>query len=466
MIRRSLKAAGLTALLLTMTGAAAAAPGIDAERRAAATELLRQSDQVVEQIQQLRGVRATRSITREVESRATLRSTIAELAARELTAAQVESTDRLLTFLGVLTPGQDYLQLSLDLLEEQIAGFYDEESQTFRILDDMPAAMQPAIMAHELFHAIQDQVWDLDRVRSFGDIVTDVGTARTALIEGDALAVMLMYQSGGEVDLTRSAVISKALGASTKRPESGVAATVSEPLWQSLVAPYTVGMRFVTTVARERQWSGVDAVYLDPPRSSEQVLHPERYLDRDEPTWLTYRTGMPTDARYIVDVLGEFMGREVLANLLRGRVSHASVERGMAGWDGDRLEGWRLEDGRERVTWLLVWDSVDDAESFARVASMLAIDWVGADPDHRAGAWGGSAEAASDSAALRVERWGDLVAVVLEKGDGAAAAVRRDELAAVTGAMLCSAVRRSYPPESAGWDAEGSGVGVAVGPAR
>ena len=53
-------------------------------------------------------------------------------------------------------------------------------------------------------------------------------------------------------------------------------------LWDQLIYPYIDGMMFVFAVARERGWDGVDAVYFDAPVSSEQVLHPERYLDRDE----------------------------------------------------------------------------------------------------------------------------------------------------------------------------------------
>ena len=32
--------------------------------------------------------------------------------------------------------------------------------------------------------------------------------------------------------------------------------------------------------------AAVDAVYADMPMSTEQVLHPERYLERDPPTWI------------------------------------------------------------------------------------------------------------------------------------------------------------------------------------
>ena len=72
------------------------------------------------------------------------------------------------------------------------------------------------------------------------------------------------------------------LVASTQRtPERDAAPAV---IRQSMLFPYEQGLRFVRTLYAQGGWDAVNDAYRDPPRSTEQLLHPERYLgDRDQP---------------------------------------------------------------------------------------------------------------------------------------------------------------------------------------
>jgi hypothetical protein len=96
--------------------------------------------------------------------------------------------------------------------------------------------------------------------------------------------------------------------------------------------------------------------------STEQILHPEKFLDSipDRPTRI--RLGAPRRGTLVhEDNLGEFETRLLLFRHLR---DEAAAVRGAAGWDGDRYQVVAV-DGEQVLNWLTVWDSADEAQEFA-----------------------------------------------------------------------------------------------------
>jgi hypothetical protein len=405
-------------------------------------ELQAMSDRVAGEVAALRGLPLLHPVERRVEDRAGLRLRLEQMTREEVAPDLLEAADRLLHRLRLLRPEQRYEQVMLKLLGDEIAGFYDPRAKTFFILSDMPESAQVGIMSHELHHALQDQHFGIERVRGYGDRVQDVGLATAALLEGDALATMLMYPSG---ELSASPLLLDRL-MSASMQAAAAPAGLSETIWQSLLFPYAGGLSFVTAVADARGWEGVRELYASPPQSTEQVLHPERYLDRDEPTWLEHPSPLPGAERYAVDVMGEWMVRSLLGEWLGPSVAPAALSRAAAGWDGDRLSAWRFAEGdRELVTWLLVWDSEAEAEGFARLGPLLATWWTGGAPLTSEGAHGGSVTAGGGCSAFRLERWGDLTAIVMDEGCGVAPEARAAELSRAAELMLCGAERLRYP---------------------
>ena len=51
----------------------------------------------------------------------------------------------------------------LQLLTEQIAGFYDDKTKTVNLLNWVDADEQEPVLAHELTHAVQDQKVGLEK---------------------------------------------------------------------------------------------------------------------------------------------------------------------------------------------------------------------------------------------------------------------------------------------------------------
>ncbi|MGH2542857.1 MAG: hypothetical protein ACRDIB_08675, partial [Ardenticatenaceae bacterium] len=111
-------------------------------------------------------------------------------------------------------------------------------------------------------------------------------------------------------------------------------------------------------------WSGVNEVYSRPPVSTEQVLHPEKFLSNEQPV-------IP-ELPELAGVLGrgwEVISENTMGEFLIRTYVEEHIERGAAsiaadGWSGDRFA---LLNGPEaqRVFALLVrWDTPEDAEEF------------------------------------------------------------------------------------------------------
>lgn len=185
---------------------------------------------------------------------------------------EAASTDtRLLTTLGVLDPDVDLRQLTLDLLGEQVAGFYDPDTGELTALagDELDAVAR-VTLAHELDHALVDQAIGLpDLAGETGR--GDATTARSALVEGDAT---LLMQRWAAAHLGLGEQLSLASGGAVPT------ANLERAPWlvqQQLVFPYTGGLTFVCDHYADGGWAAVDALYADLPTTTAQVLWPDRY---------------------------------------------------------------------------------------------------------------------------------------------------------------------------------------------
>jgi hypothetical protein len=187
----------------------------------------------------------------------------------------------------------------------------------------------------------------------------DACLARRALIAGDAalLAEQWWRTFGGNRSILPSSPVDCAAHTAA---DADAVADISE----LLAFPAEAGLAFVRTRYLAGGWAAVDAVHADPPLSSEQILHPERYpkdaprspdLDDLSPAlgagWTTRDSG----------VLGEW--RTLLA--LRAYLEPDEAEKAAAGWGGDRyavLAG----PASGSAAWLLLtrWDTVRDAHEF------------------------------------------------------------------------------------------------------
>lgn len=351
-------------LLLTI-----ATPAIALAQTDDSIDLVAEARAVAREVAGIRELALRRPVDFEVHDRATIRAYAEASLAREMTPEQWAGQEALMSHLGLVPDSVRLRDLVARLYAEQVAGYYDPVRKTFYLADWLPRLLQRGVVAHEIVHALQDQHFDLERWLRDLSPTEDGSLARAAVVEGDAMAAMLAYllaPTGVTVERLpdvatllqgRGAEIAEAYPDFERAPEA---------LKRLLLFPYVEGSAFVLDAVRRGGWNGVDRLYREPPASSEQILHPERYWDTPDPPRSLkspWEAGERPGTLLTEGEWGEFGTGLVLSAALGDTAAAAAAARG---WDGDRYALARDSDGRLRYAWSLVWDSPAAAERFAR----------------------------------------------------------------------------------------------------
>ena len=279
--------------------------------------------------------------------------------------------EELLSLLGLVPPGTDIRELLDAVTGEQVIGYYDPRTKRMRIVSgngaDSPALVD-ITLAHELTHALEDQVFGLKEPEGGTD---DESTAYTALLEGTASFVDGEFTTccvdPGALLLGSVGALGAAEGLEKLPPY----------IQRTLLFSYTAGKDFVTDLHRAGGWKLVNAALRSqPPVSTEQIIHPEKYAPFEPPLDVKLRMKpLLGDGweRSAGGSLGEADTSEIL------RLGDAGAAPGAAaGWGGGRYELWQRAGEppadcgvpcRERDALVLGWrwDGPLDALEFAVV---------------------------------------------------------------------------------------------------
>ncbi len=324
-------------------------------------------------VEKMRGQKLSAPLKMGVKSKPKITEFVLKRLEDEYGTDQVTAEGQMLKLQGLLPRDIEYKGLIVKLLTEQVAGFYDHTQQELHIADWLPSALQAPVMAHEIFHAIQDQEWGGGKLIDSKLYNHDEVLAHAALLEGDATIVMMNY-SGGAVegfDVSQSPAMLKMIAASLPMQMSSAQfptmANAPDYMKQSLIFPYQQGLLFVGALRQSgMSWAQIRDVYRNPPASTEQILHPEKYLGQpDMPSEVTLPpTLMPGFKVAWAGTLGEFHLRQMLLSYLAANES----SEGAAGWDGDQT--FYLTAGAQEVTVTLsTWDSPKEAQQFKKTLS-------------------------------------------------------------------------------------------------
>jgi hypothetical protein len=128
-------------------------------------------------------------------------------------------------------------------------------------------------LAHELDHALTDQAHGLPVDLDPRTDDPDAQLAGRALAEGDAVLLQTRFQLEAldPLELLGTAFGSPSLGPAMEALEHAPAYLRAE-----LMFPYTTGLAFVCEHERDGGWVAVDELYRDPPRTTAEILFPER----------------------------------------------------------------------------------------------------------------------------------------------------------------------------------------------
>ncbi|MCA1663173.1 MAG: hypothetical protein LC659_02670, partial [Myxococcales bacterium] len=381
---------------------AATKPAPKPTAKAPKDALLAAADEIARQVAGLRGLALEKPLQRGVLSRDEIGAKLKDRIGKEYTAEEVRTEARVLKRLGLLPADVDYEKLLLDLLMEQVAGFYDPFAGKLYIADWLPLEMQRPALAHEIEHALQDQHFDL---KKFATPIKDDGDRQlghSALVEGDATAVMLEFQAqsmglppdqlGELIAQMGKQLLSGSFGDKTPQFEKA-----PQFVRETLMFPYLTGLLFVESVRRSAPWSKVDDIFKSPPESTEQVMHPEKYAAKEHPTRITPApiAALGTKKEVRRDVFGELVMKILFATAPPPPATAVSkkassgekldldvsalAEKAAAGWGGDREVAYADGDGPVTIVDLSTWDTEGDAKEAELVAQRLLQKLADAD---------------------------------------------------------------------------------------
>jgi hypothetical protein len=258
---------------------------------------------------------------------------------------------------GLIPDSTNARKLFVDLLTEQIVGYYDPKTKILYIVKGAPDDLASITIMHELVHALQDQYINLDSLLSAkGD--DDQQAAAQAVIEGEATFEQVSSMVGG------SANIAARLPGGWDRVRDMIRDDHSQPIFtaapmviqEELLFPYINGAEFVRRF-KEREPGKLP--FQDMPRSTEQVMHDRAYFGtpRDAPI----RINLPKVPGSIYEnTLGEFDTRLFLFQHLHDQ---QAASRAAIGWGGDRYAIVHMPGGNA-VAWVTAWDTAMDAAEF------------------------------------------------------------------------------------------------------
>ena len=293
-----------------------------------------------------------------VLSRAQVREFLIRKFDEETPAAELAGQEAAYKAFGLIPDSLDLRRFLINLLTEQIVGYYDPTSKQLYVVEGAPEDMAGVTVTHELVHALQDQYVNLDSIqRATGD--NDRQMAAQAVIEGEATYEQLAIMSGG------ANVAALMPGGWDRVREMIRESQGAEPLFaaaprviqEELLFPYLSGAEFIR---RFKTHEPGKLPLDDMPVSTTQILHEAAYFDsvRDVPAQVMLPATVGK-TEYEND-LGEFETRLFIYQHTRDRDLATSASEG---WDGGR---YRIlaERGGTAVVWATVWGSTVQAAQF------------------------------------------------------------------------------------------------------
>jgi len=274
-------------------------------------------------------------------------------------AAEISGIERTYRRFGLIPDTLQLRPFMLELLTEQVVGYYDPATKVLYVVDGADPAMVSVTVAHELVHALQDQYLNLDSIQKVtGD--NDRQVAAQAVIEGQATFEQVKSMLGsnnlaatlpGGWDRIRDMI---------REGQSAMPVFSSAPMiiQETLIFPYLSGAEFMRHFDELRPGK---VPFDSMPMSTEQILHASAYFEnRDPPTSVTLPEVGGGARSVYANNLGEF---ETRLFLFQHVGDQNGAIRGAAGWDGDRYVLFDTKGG-DGIAWLTVWDSKIDAGEF------------------------------------------------------------------------------------------------------
>jgi hypothetical protein len=388
----------------------------------------------------LRGLAFKNPVAPQFMERKDLREHMARLFREEMSEEDIVLADASLKAFGFVPANFKTEELVLRLYAEEVAGFYDPKRKEIFLIKETEKPQKPgllarllgatggfdkeeqkATLAHEMAHALADQHFDLEKMQQVVEDDDDQSLALQALIEGEATLVMMidMQRTEGDDGKEMLKASPEAMDFSIGLMKgflpfaSGRTFRNAPPIFQeTMLFGYLKGLVFLLHLTNDDEWNAVNRAFRSPPLSTEQILHPEKYLrDVDAPVAIDLPKFGELAASGWKELGQNVLGELQISILLRRHWGRQSA----AGWDGDRFAVFDGPDERLGVVWFTTWDSERDASEFAGAYAQYVRSRLGLGDANKDAAKGNEPPKVADD--VRLDRDGAVYRIARRGAD-------------------------------------------------
>ena len=356
-------------LLLSFSAQSGCAPQLAKNGEA---QLRERVEEIKQNVAAIRGLKFARAVPIHVENEGVIRKYLEAELIGDKGEEKLRNTALAYSKLGLFPAGINLKNSLLKMYAAQVQGFYDLQGKKVVLPKHSgdgintgghrgASACDDKVVAHELTHALQDQHFALgERLGPSNN--SDKTLAFRAVAEGDANLAESLYSFGG-IFQDSGLSVGQISQTGTGELPPGMS-DVPSAIADKLLFQYQIGTSFVKHVFAKWGWPGVNLLYRSPPRSTEQLLHPEKYLDSPDPPTIIELTNL--SCLFSVDwteIENNTLGELMVQSLFSGFVSREEAMMVAGGWDGDRFVAFRRGDEISFI-WVTAWDSPEDAQEF------------------------------------------------------------------------------------------------------
>jgi hypothetical protein len=269
--------------------------------------------------------------------------------------------------IGLLPKGYNLRNGILNLTSES-AAIYDQNTKALKIVSDLSREQKEklnyeTIIAHEITHALIDGVVDLNSQWKKGLKNIDYEYTFRAINEGVAGVVMFSYKD--DLPLDKMHNVKKFWDRSLVGPSFRNCIYTDRYVNEYWLRPYVNGCDFVEAWLKANPHKKLIDLLKNMPSTSEQILHFDKYAQRDEPTEIDISKVKDVLSKvwelYYSNTLGEFDLLKLFENFYETKYDADTIA---VGWDGCRFEAYKDKDERLILFGSSVWDTGKDAQEF------------------------------------------------------------------------------------------------------
>ena len=264
-----------------------------------AKEFFASLDQILDFASKDTGFPKRSPVKRQLIGRDRVDAYVSQGTSKQVEEERLERSELVMKKIGLLPADFELKNFLRKAVGEHLAGFYDLRDKTMYLLNWVPLELQKPVMAHELTHALQDQNYDLSRLRDSDSAARapaangpmavsgadddEHNIAQRAVLEGQAMVVMIDY-------LLRPQGITLATSSDAQDLVSSSVESYDAPmklhdaprvLKETTMFPYHEGLDFeVELLRRGGKTKAFAGPFAHVPSNTHQILHPDAYLAR------------------------------------------------------------------------------------------------------------------------------------------------------------------------------------------